>query len=547
MSFSPADDGVDINKKEEYSMKPSRVFKKALAFLAGTALMCSACMVSVFAADPYTEWNDPDSLPTRGTYKLMTDVHISDKITVGSWASTPPAEPTSQLVLDLNGYTVTAEGGEAVFIQTNGGVTIEDSSAEKTGKITNAGVTSSSKILIQDNGGKFTLSGGILENTTSSGYALSLNAGSNAEITGGSIINTAKSGYALFVNSRASAVVSGGVVKNTVDGGNAVYINSSAVSFTLEGTGQVIQEGTFSSDSAIYANNSGDNQIIIAGGSVKSNSMGIEAYFTPVTITGGSIDAATYALFTRNATVNPADDSDVSITAGTALIYDLSGSNNTIMGGEISTPAIVKSYTSTEEDKPVITGGAFTDTSDEQDLAQEVKGYIPTETDSEASVSVTTNDGKTTSFEKTAGEPMINETVTGNPSEVTASADISYVVVIPETIDFGKVDKSMETAEQPFTVQVTDALLEEGASITVKNITAAEDMVMKNKDGAGTKTLPFELAQADGLFTFTQAELEATGQQSIESSVTCSPKQDLKAAGSYKGYMTFEVTYVPAA
>lgn len=77
--------------------------------------------------DGYTEWTDSTSLPSRGVYKLTTDVTLAAKVTVGSWASARPEVPTNTLVLDLNGHTITAANGEAFFIQTNGGLTIEDS------------------------------------------------------------------------------------------------------------------------------------------------------------------------------------------------------------------------------------------------------------------------------------------------------------------------------------------------------------------------------------------------------------------------------------
>ena len=98
----------------------------------------------------------------------------------------------------------------------------------------------------------------------------------------------------------------------------------------------------------------------------------------------------------------------------------------------------------------------------------------------------------------------------------------------------------MGTQTEDFVVAVEDALIEDGASITVENKTT--DMFMKDKDGTGSETLDFDLTQTGGLFTFLEVDL-ADGEESIESSVTCEPSE-LDAAGSYKGYMTFEVSYV---
>ena len=125
-------------------------------------MLLSLMPVTALAADgdAYDEWTNATSLPSRGMYKLTTNVTIADEVTVGGWASSRPESPTSTLTLDLNGYTVTATNGQAFFVQTSGGLTIEDSAG--TGKITNASESTSSN-LIHVNGGQFTLSGGTLE------------------------------------------------------------------------------------------------------------------------------------------------------------------------------------------------------------------------------------------------------------------------------------------------------------------------------------------------------------------------------------------------
>ncbi len=131
-------------------------------------------------------------------------------------------------------------------------------------------------------------------------------------------------------------------------------------------------------------------------------------------------------------------------------------------------------------------------------------------------------------------------TVVDPETEVTATADVTYMVVITPSVDFGRITKNMDTQTEDFVVAVEDALLEDDARISVQNTTT--DMTMKDGDGTGNETLSFELAQPAGLFTFTEANL-TDGEGSIESSLTCEPSE-LEAAGSYKGYMTFEVSYV---
>ncbi len=149
-----------------------------------------------------------------------------------------------------------------------------------------------------------------------------------------------------------------------------------------------------------------------------------------------------------------------------------------------------------------------------------------------------------------ANKAQITARIT-TPSDVTANADVTYMVVIPSSVDFGTINKGMDEQTKDFVVAVEDALIDYGASITVENTT--ENMIMKDKDGTGDKELAFTLAQDaapdNGVFTFTQemlAEVEEGvkefGEAFFASSVSCEPSA-LTAAGSYKGYMTFEVSY----
>ena len=311
----------------------------------------------------YEAWTSADTLPTSGTYSLTQDVTITP-----TFSSYPTVRDS--LVLDLNGHTITVSGsyGYAYFVQSNGNLTIEDHSEESSGKITNSGATGSSKTLIQINSGTFTLSGGTLENTTSSGYALYVNGGGSATISGGCIVNTASSGHAVFINGTSEASKSGGTltlaggeIKNTADGGNAIYVNggnAAAASFVMEG-GTITQESSYSSSAAVYANN-GAESITISGGEIDSNSMGVYAAFTPVTVTGGTITTEKQAFQTRNTTIAPKDGSSVTVTAGGALFYTFSGSDNKVLGGTFSATTLVQEYTSADDDTTLtVTGGTY--------------------------------------------------------------------------------------------------------------------------------------------------------------------------------------------
>ena len=58
-------------------MKPSSKTSRATAFILVFALITLLLPGMAFTAE-YTEWTSPDSLPTKGVYKLMTNVTLSD-------------------------------------------------------------------------------------------------------------------------------------------------------------------------------------------------------------------------------------------------------------------------------------------------------------------------------------------------------------------------------------------------------------------------------------------------------------------------------------
>ena len=309
--------------------------------------------VPTAAADGYTDWTHDDSLPTSGTYRLTTNVTI--KPTFSDYATVK-----SSLVLDLAGHTVTvndeAGGDYAYFVNSsNASLVIEDSDGG--GRITNAGTTDRMSTLIQVNSGSFELKGGTLENTSSMGYALHLNSSSTATLFGGTVVNTASGGHAAFVNSSARLTMTDGEIRNTVDGGHAVYINTTA-GFTMEG-GKVTQESTNSSSAAIYSN-SRETPISISGGEVESKSMGVYAAFTPVSVTGGAFRTDSYAFQTRYATIAPAEGNTVSVHSEGAVFYTFSESNNQIVDGNFTAPALTKSYTQNDQPSTLaVSGGTF--------------------------------------------------------------------------------------------------------------------------------------------------------------------------------------------
>ena len=326
--------------------------KKILAVFLSLCMAMSLVPVGAMAAgeETYPDWTSTTSLPSQGTYKLTQNVTINGQVTVNG-----------TLTLDLNGHTITAANSYAFFVQASGSLEIDDS--QGTGKVTNQGASGSSKTVIHVNGGgQFTLSGGCIENTTSNGYAVFVNSGSKALIGGGTVVNTGANGYALYVNgsngNAADVTFSSGTIQNTSNGGKSVYINGVG-EFEMTG-GTINQEDTYPSGAAIYVNGASQN-ILVSGGNVTSNCKGIESASGEILVTGGTFDTKSYTFQTRHLTVDPAEDSDLSVSSEEAIIYSYSSSENTINGGTFVSPYIAKSYTSASSNDSTldINGGKF--------------------------------------------------------------------------------------------------------------------------------------------------------------------------------------------
>lgn len=304
--------------------------KKYLIML--TALVMMLALTVGATAETYTEWTNATSLPTSGTYKLMTDVTLSSKVAI-----------SSTLTLDLNGHTVTCNNGSHLHVQQKGKLFINDTVGS--GKIT-AGTSWSASWLIYVQG-TIEINGGTFEHTYDSSkpvlYLQNDNPGNNASGTmNGGIIRTTstKAGTPISVGKKADFVMNGGTVESKTKGNPnerpAISLSNDASSVTING-GTIIAEGS-----------------------------GIQANAGAVTITGGSI-TANYGLYTRNAVVDPAPGSTVTITAQTAAVraYNegTTGTGNQILGGTISAPTLIVSAVGQNngEENLTVAGGTFKD------------------------------------------------------------------------------------------------------------------------------------------------------------------------------------------
>jgi hypothetical protein len=144
---------------------------------------------------------------------------------------------------------------------------------------------------------------------------------------------------------------------------------------------------------------------------------------------------------------------------------------------------------------------------------------------------------------------LSNVDYTTNPqkgeTDVTASVDPSYTIVIPASVDFGTLAKTAADnwVYQAFDVEAQDLLIESGASV---NIAVSGPFVMK--DEANIASLSYRLSNEDGevtapgVFASFKAADPADGEENGSVSVNT---KNITAAGAYSGTMTFTISYVP--
>lgn len=333
---------------------PMRKTVSRLAVLFMAMAMVLTLLPAPAQAAEYADWTNANALPSSGTYRLTTDVTVTGQTAV-----------RSALTLDLNGHKVTlAPSGysdKAYFVFSGGTLALEDSAGG--GLITDSGAQSGGHALIFVNsGGAFSMSGGTVENTAGS-QALMLNGGGGS-VTGGTLKNSASGGHAAQVNgSSGSLTLSGaGRIENTGDGSlaNAVYVNNGS----FAQTGGVISDT--GSNGALRANVSAQ-AVEISAGTIESDGVGVYSVDSSVEVkvTGGTIDAGTYAFQTKCATIGAADGTGPSVTAGAAVFSGRHNPDNTILGGAFDAPAVAVLMSGAdageqESDVLSVSGGSYT-------------------------------------------------------------------------------------------------------------------------------------------------------------------------------------------
>ena len=136
-------------------------------------------------------------------------------------------------------------------------------------------------------------------------------------------------------------------------------------------------------------------------------------------------------------------------------------------------------------------------------------------------------------------------------TQVIADANPDYMIVIPRTVNFGELNRNQPEQNHDFWIRIENAVMDDGAVITV-NLDESTDMNMYDKGGEGQVPLAFRLSSEEmgsvvpgGTYcTFDIEDVENDPDLSAikDGTVSCTPA-DLRAAGSYRGWMTYAITY----
>ena len=256
-------------------------------------LACFSCVMA---------WGATVNFPGDGTYTTLADavnaagddgkVVLTDHITLYSGNGVPLQ--TYSTTIDLNGYTITSTTSYGIAIAAAGKtLTIEDSSADHTGKIEHTGAN----------------------------YALFGNNGV-LRVKGGTITTTGK--YSIYVSSNTTLYFDDGTVSGPV--GIQTLGTTTIANGTINGTTThgIVSVGTLN----------------ITGGTIVGENSGV-SNGNSMTVSGGSIEGGTNGIYLHNNVKNNVtSEGSLNMTGGVVTgatgIYASSTGSVTISGGTIS-------------------------------------------------------------------------------------------------------------------------------------------------------------------------------------------------------------------
>lgn len=280
--------------------------KRALSAALSLCLLLTLLPTAALATeDNTTPGTSPAStLPESkdGVIKLTENVALTEMASI-----------SENTTLDLNGYTVSA-GTTALSVTNNAKLIVQDSSVDKTGKISST--NTNGYAAVQLNSGKLVLESGCIESTQ---YGVSVFEGSTATINGGSITSeyaclsgnntkgdmnfivtggtlTSTKSEAIYMPGQVTLDISGGVVKGGISArmgqikisGGEIYgmtteqaKDSIAQYWNYSGSAWIgnaiyVWGGTYTSDNEQYGNSC---NIEISGGKISGESMNAIAIY----------------------------------------------------------------------------------------------------------------------------------------------------------------------------------------------------------------------------------------------------------------------------
>lgn len=185
--------------------------RRTIFLTAAAVFLCSLLFCGAAAAADQAPFPDTGILEST-TYTLTGDVMLSADVSVPDGVS---------CTIDLNGYVLKGTGsGPVITVESGGCLTLDDTSAEKTGKVTGGSAAYGGGVFVV--GGTFTMNGGcITENTAlTNGGGVSVGDGSLFTLNGGRISgNTAEFGGGVFAYNSTFKMKGGYIEENNAETG----------------------------------------------------------------------------------------------------------------------------------------------------------------------------------------------------------------------------------------------------------------------------------------------------------------------------------------